>query len=66
MNKSRIYRNNYVQCKKCRCFGAHQKEDEIYWTCDNCGFVGGIFNEPNAFLLRVHNSTIKRTPKNEK
>lgn len=58
MKLVRLYRNPDAQCLRCHCFGIHQKEDEIYWTCDTCGATGGIFNNPITFVIRIQNSDV--------
>lgn len=53
--------NEDVQCINCRGFGVTRKQDELYWTCSNCGEIGGIFIEPIKFNIRVGKKQIKWT-----
>lgn len=58
MNLQKEY-NDDVQCVSCRYFGVTRKQDELYWTCNNCGEVGGIFIEPIKFHIRIGKNQIK-------
>lgn len=58
MEQKREY-NNDAQCTICNKTGISRQFDEMYWTCDHCQAIGGIFNEPQIFVLRIHNSKIK-------
>lgn len=49
-----------AQCTICNSFGIHRKIKDVYWECDNCGELGGIFIEPIKFVFIYNKEKVKR------